>query len=185
MNGGIIMTLYDFTVIDNLGFEAPLKKYAGKVVLVVNSATHCGLTPQYADLEKLYEEYKDRGFVILEFPCNQFKEQAPESDKEIDTFCKAKYGTTYPRFQKIDVNGENTAPLYKRLKEEKPEDEPLTDLKEKGFLKIVKPLVKLTSASDIKRNFGKFLIDRNGNVVHRYAPPKKPSEIKEDIEALL
>lgn len=155
--------IYDFVVKNNKGEDVKLEKYKGKVLLIVNTATKCGFTPQYEGLEKLYEEYHEKGFEILDFPCNQFKNQAPENDQEIYSFCALNFGTKFDRFQKIDVNGENEDPLYTFLKKE-----------EGGIL-----------GGKIKWNFTKFLVDRDGKVVKRFAPTTKPEKIKEDIESLL
>lgn len=155
--------LYDFTVKAQDGSDSPLSQYAGKVVLVVNTATGCGLTPQYEGLQKLYDTYKDQGFVILDFPCNQFAGQAPGSAEEINTFCSLNYQTTFPRFAKIKVNGKEAAPLYDWLKSEK-----------SGLL-----------GKRIEWNFAKFLIDREGNVVQRFSSKSEPEKIAADIEALL
>lgn len=154
--------VYDFTVLDKDDKEISLSKYEGKVLLIVNTATHCGFTKQYDALEALYEKYKDRGFEILDFPCNQFGNQAPESDEEIDSFCALNFGTSFDRFKKIDVNGENEDPLYTFLKEE-----------------------KAGLGKSIKWNFTKFLIDRDGNVVARFGSNKKPENMEKDIEKLL
>ncbi|MDY3006714.1 glutathione peroxidase [Anaerococcus sp. AGMB00486] len=155
--------IYDITVKDNKGKDVKLEKYKGKVLLIVNTATKCGFTPQYQGLEDLYEEYKEQGFEILDFPCNQFGHQAPEDDEGIDNFCSLNFGTSFDRFQKIDVNGENESPLYTFLKKE-----------EGGIL-----------SDKIKWNFTKFLVDRNGNVVDRFSPNTKPEKLKKDIESLL
>lgn len=157
------MELYDFSVIDNRGKEISLSEYKEKVLLIVNTATGCGFTPQYKGLEELYRKYKDQGFEILDFPCNQFGHQAPGSDKEIDSFCSLNYDTTFPRFKKIDVNGANASPLFKWLK------------KEKGGI----------FGSVIKWNFTKFLIDRKGKVVDRFSPTVPPSKIGKKIHELL
>ena len=153
------MNLYDIKVIDMEGKEVSLSEYKGKVLLIVNTATGCGFTPQYEGLEKLYKEYKDKGFEILDFPCNQFFGQAPGTDEEIHSFCTLKYDVTFRQFHKIDVNGKNESPLYTFLKAQK-----------KGR---------------IKWNFAKFLIDKEGNVVERYGSMTKPSAIEKDIVALL
>ncbi len=153
------MNVYDFTVKNNKGEDVCLEQFKGKVLLIVNTATKCGLTPQYKGLEALYEKYHDRGFEILDFPCNQFAFQAPGSAEKIDGFCRLKYDTKFPRFEKIKVNGRDTAPLFKYLKEQKP-----------GM---------------IQWNFAKFLIDREGNVAERFAPSQKPETLEETIEALL
>ncbi len=153
------MNLYDIKVTDMEGKEVSLSEYKGKVLLIVNTATGCGFTPQYEGLEKLYKEYKDKGFEILDFPCNQFFGQAPGTDEEIHSFCTLKYDVTFRQFHKIDVNGKNESPLYTFLKAQK-----------KGR---------------IKWNFAKFLIDKEGNVVERYGSMTKPAAIEKDIVALL
>lgn len=157
------MRFYDITVKGRAGEDVTLAYYQGKVLLVVNTATGCGFTPQYEGLQKLYDTYRDKGFEILDFPCNQFGNQAPGTIEEIQSFCTLNYGTTFPRFAKIEVNGKNTSDLYRFLKKEK-----------KGPL-----------GAAIKWNFTKFLIDREGNVVTRYAPADTPESIEKDIAALL
>ena len=157
------MTIYDYTVKGRAGEDVSLSTYKEKVLLVVNTATGCGFTPQYEGLQKLYDKYKEKGFEILDFPCNQFANQAPGSIEEIQSFCTLNYGTTFPRFAKIDVNGKNASDLYKFLKKEK----------------------KSALGSSIKWNFTKFLIDREGNVVKRFAPTDTPESIDADIVALL
>lgn len=157
------MNLYDFTVKDNLGNDVQLSKYKGKVLLIVNTATGCGFTPQYAGLQELYDKYNAQGFEILDFPCNQFASQAPGTDEEISKFCTLNYKTTFPRFKKIEVNGENAEPLYKFLKE-----------KQKGL-----------GESDIKWNFTKFLVDKDGNIVKRFAPVATPASMEKNISELL
>ena len=150
------MGIYDIRVTDNKGNEVSLADYRGKVLLIVNTATHCGFTPQYDGLEKIYEKYNAEGFEILDFPCNQFAFQAPGNDEKIDSFCKLRFDTKFPRFSKINVNGRNESPLYTWLKEQQP--------------------------GRIKWNFTKFLIDRDGNVKARYAPSDKPEDIEKAIE---
>ncbi len=157
------MEFYDFIVKGKRDEDIPLSLYKGKVLLVVNTATGCGFTPQYAGLQKLYDTYRGRGFEILDFPCNQFAGQAPGTIEEIDSFCTLNYGTTFPRFAKINVNGAKESPLYTFLK------------KEQGT-----PL-----GPRIKWNFTKFLIDREGRVVKRFAPSDRPEDIESDIVALL
>lgn len=157
------MSLYDLTVNDRMGKPVSLKEYEGKVLLIVNTATGCGFTPQYTGLEALYDRYRSRGFVVLDFPCNQFAGQAPGTDEEIHQFCTLSFGTTFPRFAKVEVNGENESPLFAFLKQEKG-----------GLL-----------GSAIKWNFTKFLIDREGNVIKRFAPMDAPENLADDIEALL
>lgn len=156
-------TIYDFTVKDNQGNDVSLDQYKGKVLLIVNTATECGFTPQYEGLEELYKNYKDQGFEILDFPSNQFGGQAPGTDTEIANFCTSRFGTTFDRFAKIDVNGENEDPLYTYLK------------KAQGGL----------LGDKIKWNFTKFLVDKEGKVVNRYSSQKKPENIASDIEKLL
>jgi glutathione peroxidase len=177
------MTIYDFTVKNNKGEEVSLSPYRGKALLVVNTATKCGLTPQYAALEALYKKYRDQGFEILDFPCYQFLGQAPGSDDEINGFCTVRYGATFPRFAKIEVNGENAGPLFVWLKEQKPEDKDAAD--SKGFEDAIKQYTPNAKPGDIKWNFGKFLIDRNGQVQARYSPAYVPENLEADIEALL
>jgi glutathione peroxidase len=177
------MTVYDFSVKDNHGATVSLKKYEGSVLLIVNTATKCGLTPQYTALQELYGRYQDKGLEILDFPCNQFMGQAPGSDAEIEEFCTLNYSTGFPRFAKIDVNGKNADPLYVWLKEQAPEDSGNEETK--SFEKKVKLLTLGNKKQDIKWNFGKFLIDRSGNVAGRYSPAYLPEELGKDIEALL
>ncbi len=177
------MNLYDFTVKNSLGRSVPLKSYQGKVVLVVNTATKCGLTPQYEELQKLYEKYKDRGFEILDFPSNQFLSQAPGTDEEINEFCAVNYNTTFSRFSKVEVNGKNTHPLYAWLKAEKPQD--MGDEDSRKFEKKVKLFTLRHKPGDIKWNFGKFLIDQKGNVVTRFSPAYSFDKMEGEIERLL
>jgi len=181
------MNIYDFNVTDRKGNEVNLGIYKGKVLLIVNSATHCGFTPQYGELQKLYEKYADQGFIILDFPCNQFKNQAPESAEEIHEFCKVNFGVTYPIHSKIEVNGENAHPLYKFLKKERgfsgfDAGHPLAP-KLDDMLSKEDPDYK--NSPDIKWNFTKFLIDRSGNVVERFEPTKDIKIIEERIKELL
>lgn len=157
------MTIYDFTVKDYIGREISLDTYKGKVLLVVNTATECGFTPQYAGLQDLYGKYHDKGFEILDFPSNQFHEQAPGSSEEIHKTCTGRFGITFRQFEKIDVNGDNEHPLYSYLKSE-----------QKGML-----------GRKIKWNFTKFLLGRDGTVIKRFAPSTKPEKIENDIVRLL
>lgn len=157
------MSVYDFKVLNQQKEEVSLEKYQGKVLLIVNTATGCGFTPQYKGLEELYEKYKDEGFEILDFPCNQFFKQAPGSDEEINSFCSLRYNTQFPRFKKIEVNGKNAEPLFVYL----------CSQNEKGKYKKV------------KWNFTKFLVDRKGNVIARFEPTEKPESFETKIvEAL-
>lgn len=157
-------TIADFTVTTNRGAELDLKDKLGTVLLVVNTASKCGFTPQYDGLEALFQQYKDRGFEVLGFPCNQFGGQEPGNADEIAEFCKVNFGVTFPLMAKVDVNGADASPLFDWMKAEK-----------KGLM----------GTSAIKWNFTKFLIDRQGNVVKRYAPTDKPEAIAKDIEKLL
>lgn len=156
-------TIYDFTVKNDKGEDLSLEKYKGKVLLIVNTATKCGFTKQYDGLEELYKKYKDRGFEILDFPCNQFAGQAPGTIEEINNFCALNFGTTFDRFDKIDVNGENEAPLYTYLKDQ----------------------ISGKISKKIRWNFTKFLIGKDGVPVKRYDSMKKPANIAKDIEGLL
>ena len=151
---------YDFTVKDGNNNDVSLSDYKGKVMLIVNTATRCGFTPQYSELQALYEKYHDQGFLILDFPCNQFMKQAPGSYEDIHKFCTSKYDITFPQFQKIDVNGDDTAPLYVWLKQQK-------------------------QVEKIRWNFCKFLIDKSGQVVSYHQMTVKPTELQAEIEALL
>lgn len=165
LNAGETMkNFYDFNAKTITGEEVSMSAYKGKVILVVNVASKCGFTPQYEGLEKLYQDYQSQGLEILGFPCNQFGKQEPGTPAEIQNFCKVNFGVTFPLFEKINVNGEHTHPLYVYLKKQAP-----------GFL----------STETIKWNFTKFLIDRKGNVITRYGSSTKPEELKKDIEKLL
>lgn len=154
---------YDYKVKNISGEDVSMSEYKGKVVLIVNTASKCGFTKQYEGLEELYEKYKDQGFVILGFPCNQFGAQEPGGNEEIKNFCTSTFSVTFPMMSKIDVNGDDADPLYKFLKKEKG-----------GIL-----------GNDIKWNFTKFLIDRDGNVVDRFASQKTPKALEKEVEKLL
>lgn len=178
---------YDFEAENAKCQIVKMEEYRGKVVLVVNTATECGFTPQYDDLQDIYEKYHDAGLEILDFPCNQFGNQAPGSIDEIVSFCDSRFGITFKHFAKTDVNGENEHPLYKYLKEQKgfegfDEQNPLTPFLESALGRL-HPDYKETS--DIKWNFTKFLIDRNGNVVERFEPTTDMDEVKQKIAELL
>ena len=157
------MNVYDYFVKAQDGSEVSLADYQGKVLLIVNTATGCGFTPQYEGLQDLYEKYQSQGLEILDFPCNQFGHQAPGSDEEITDFCQSRYGVTFRQFKKIEVNGQGEEPLYTFLKSQK-----------KGVM-----------SNNIKWNFTKFLVDRKGNVVARFAPTVTPEKIDEQIKELL
>lgn len=158
------MSLYDITVTTIDGNSGTLANYRGQVLLIVNVASQCGFTPQYAGLEALYRRYRDRGFAILGFPCNQFSHQEPGDEAEIKSFCTLTYDITFPLFAKIEVNGSNTHPLYAHLKKAQP-----------GLL----------GSAAIKWNFTKFLVDRDGEVLKRFAPTDTPEKIEADLQPLL
>jgi len=179
------MSIYDYTVKDRKGNDVSISNYKGKVLLIVNTATGCGFTPQYEGLEKLYKEYHERGLEVLDFPCNQFGNQAPGSDDEIHEFCTLKYNTTFDQFAKIDVNGENESPLYTFLKEEMPTEE-VSGFKNKLTMKTIEKLSTSTKKeNDIKWNFTKFLVDREGNVKKRFTPTDTPEQIEEYIKDII
>lgn len=157
------MNLYDITVTDRKGNPVTLSQYKGKTLLIVNTATGCGFTPQYEGLEALYRKYRNQGFEILDFPCNQFGHQAPGTEEEIHQFCTMNYEVSFPQFAKIEVNGPSESPLYSYLKSQ-----------QSGIL-----------GSNIKWNFTKFLVDKNGSVTKRYAPTDKPEKLEKEILALL
>jgi glutathione peroxidase len=160
---GFCVDIYDFIVKNNMDKEVSLNEYKGKVLLIVNTASKCGFTPQFAGLQKLYEKYGNEKFEILAFPCNQFANQEPKTDEEIKTFCALNYGTTFPIFKKIEVNGKNAEPLFKYLREKTP-----------GLL-----------GDALKWNFTKFLIDSKGNVIKRYSPATKPVKLEAKIKELM
>ncbi|MFC2767052.1 MAG: glutathione peroxidase [Prevotella sp.] len=177
-------TIYEFSVKDRKGREVSLKEYANEVVLIVNTATKCGFTPQYEELEKLYETYHAKGFEILDFPCNQFGQQAPGTDESIHEFCKLNYGTEFTQFKKIKVNGDDAEPLYQFLKEQKgfagwDESHPIYPILDK-MLTEADPDYK--QKADIKWNFTKFLINKKGQVIARFEPTEKIANIAKLIE---
>lgn len=181
------MNIYDISIKEKNGNEIKLGAYEGKVLLIVNSATQCGFTPQYSELQDLYNKYSDQGFVILDFPCNQFKNQAPESVEEIQQFCQINYGVTYPIHSKIEVNGVNAHPLYNFLKSERgfigfDKNHPLASVLD-DMLSKENP--NYVDSPDIKWNFTKFLIDRNGSVVERFEPTRDISVLEDKIKELL
>jgi glutathione peroxidase len=179
------MTLYDLKVLKRDGSEESLKNFKGKVLLVVNTATGCGFTPQYEGIENLYEKYNEKGFEVLDFPCNQFGHQAPGSNDEIHEFCTAKYQTKFDQYAKIDVNGENESPVYKYLKAKAPKEE-IKGFKNKMAMKAIMKISKTCQKeNDIKWNFTKFLVDKEGNVVKRYDPTFNPKDIEKDLLELL
>ena len=179
------MSIYDYKVNKRKEGQLDLADLKGKVLLIVNTATGCGFTPQYEGLEKLYETYHDQGLEVLDFPCNQFGHQAPGSDEEIHEFCTGRYQTQFDQLAKIDVNGENESPVYTFLKQALPTEE-VTGLKNKMAMKaIAKISTTAKNEGDIKWNFTKFLVDREGNAVKRYPPTCSPEEIEADLKALL
>ena len=179
------MNVYDFDAINPDGSTTSLREYEGKVLLVVNTATGCGFTPQYDELEKLYADYREQGFEILDFPCNQFANQAPEDDEEIHAFCTMKFGTEFPQFKKGDVNGDNANPLFAYLATEKPHTG-FSGLKGIAMKKVAKSVDKeFGDKAYIKWNFTKFLVDRNGNVIERFEPTVSMKDVRAAVEAQL
>ena len=180
------MSIYDFTVKAQDGSEVSLADYKGKVLLIVNTATGCGFTPQYDELQDLYDLHQKDGLEILDFPCNQFREQAPGSDAEIHSFCTGRYGITFPQFSKVDVNGENAIPLFQYL---------TANTKFEGFGKspiglALKPIVKkmdkdYKNNGNVKWNFTKFLINREGDIVARFEPTHSLDDLKKKVEEIL
>ena len=184
---GVFMTVYQYDVEQVNGEKVSLTQYKGKVLLIVNTASQCTYTPQFEDLQKLYEQFQGQGFEILGFPCNQFGEQEPGTNEEAVSFCQMNYGVTFPVFSKIKVNGENANPLYKYLKQKAPF---------KGFdeANINEKLLKMMISeknpewlvgNEIKWNFTKFLINQEGEVIKRYEPSTEPLEIKSDISQII
>ena len=179
------MNVYDFTVKAQNGEDVALSSFQGKVLLIVNTATGCGFTPQYTELQEMYEEYREQGFEILDFPCNQFGEQTPGSDEEVHDFCTGRYGITFPQYSKINVNGEDAIPLYKWL---------TANTKFEGFDGpmglILRPIVKkmdkdYKNNGNIKWNFTKILIDRNGEIIARYEPTADIKKISAKVKEVL
>ena len=178
-------TIYDFTAESNAGEQVNFKDYKGKVLLVVNTASKCGFTPQYDGLEALYQKYKDQGFVIVGFPCDQFAGQEPGSNEEIAEFCRINHGVTFPLMAKTDVNGENAEPIFEYLKAQAP-TEAYNGIKGKATRVMLKGLSKTAKKeSDILWNFTKFLVNRDGTVIKRYAPITTPEEIEKDLQGML
>ena len=179
-------TLYDFSVKDLEGEDVSMKDYSGKVLLIVNTATKCGFTPQYKELEALYEKYQANGFTILDFPCNQFGEQAPGSNEEIHEFCTLNYNTQFPQFDKIDVNGENQSPLFAFLKSK----QGFKGFEQNDTGKMMEQMMgrrdpDFKNNSDIKWNFTKFLVNRQGEVIARFEPSDDMGKLEEMISTLL
>lgn len=180
------MSIYDFSVAAQDGSTVSLSDYKGKVMLIVNTATGCGFTPQYEDLQDIYSDYHERGLEILDFPCNQFGDQAPGTNEEIHTYCIGRFAISFPQFAKIDVNGENAIPLYKWLCEN-------TTFKGFGMSPMGLAMTAMLAKQDknykktgsVKWNFTKFLVDRDGNIVDRFEPTASLKRVRERIEALL
>ena len=178
--------IYDFKVLNNRGEQVDMAQYKGQVLMIVNTASKCGFTPQYDALEALYKKYKDQGLVILGFPCDQFKHQEPGTDEEIAEFCRLNHGVTFPLMKKIDVFGENADPIFKYLTTQVP-DEEVHGLKDKATMKLVDGLSKSEGRKDgeIRWNFTKFLISKDGGVIKRFAPTTKPEDMEHDIQEML
>ena len=180
------MSIYDCKLVDGQGNEVSMKDYEGKVVLVVNTATGCGFTPQYKDIEAIYEKFHDQGLEVIDIPCNQFAGQAPESDEEIHEFCQLHYNTQFPLMKKSDVNGENELPLYTFLKSQKGFEGFGKGPKALAMSAMLKKIDKnYKNTSDIKWNFTKFLVNRSGEVVARFEPTQKMTDVKEAVAALI
>ena len=179
-------TVYDFTVKDRMGGDVSLGEYAGKVLLIVNTATGCGFTPHYDPLEAMYKDLRDRGFEVLDFPCNQFANQAPGSEDEIHSFCTLKFGTEFPQFKKIDVNGENAEPLFAFLATEKPFESFGKGLKNAALKKFADMNNRaFGEKAYVKWNFTKFLVNRQGEVVARFEPTADMALVRAAVEAEL
>ena len=179
-------SIYDFTLYDRKGNEYPLSAYKGEVMLVVNTATGCGFTPHYEPIQKMYEDFHDRGFEVIDVPCNQFAGQTPGSDDDIHEFCSLKYNTSFPQMKKSDVNGENALPLFTYLKSEKGFEgfgKGVAAIAMKAMLKKIDKDYK--NNPDIKWNFTKFIVDREGRVVRRFEPTADMKEVRAAVEELL
>ena len=178
-------SIYEYKTKSNKGAEVALSQYEGKLLMIVNTASKCGFTPQYDGLEALYQQYKDQGLMILGFPCDQFNGQEPGSNEEIAEFCRLNHGVTFPLMAKTDVNGANAEPVFEFLKAQAPTEE-YKGLKAKASAKMFKTISKsVEKDSDIQWNFTKFLVSRDGSVIKRYAPTTEPKDIQKDIEAML
>jgi len=177
--------IYDFKALNNKGKEVDFAQYEGKVLMIVNTASKCGFTPQYDGLEALYQKYMDQGLVIVGFPCDQFAHQEPGSNEEIAEFCRLNHGVTFPLMGKVEVNGANAEPIFEYLKAQAPTED-YNGLKAKATAKMLKGLSKsMEKDSDIRWNFTKFLVNRDGTVIKRYAPTTKPEDIEKDIQTML
>ena len=177
--------IYDFKALNNKGLDFDFAQFEGKVLLIVNTASKCGFTPQYDGLEALYQKYKDQGFVIVGFPCDQFAHQEPGSDEQIAEFCRINHGVTFPLMSKIDVNGKDAHPIFEFLKSQAPTEE-YNGLKAKATHAMLKGLSKsVEKDSDILWNFTKVLINRDGTMVKRFAPVTTPEGMEDEIKAML
>jgi glutathione peroxidase len=177
--------IYDFKTTGNKGAEVDFAQFEGKVLMIVNTASKCGFTPQYDGLEALYQKYKDQGLVIVGFPCDQFAGQEPGSNEQIEEFCRINHGVTFPLMAKTDVNGANAEPIFEYLKSQAP-TEAYNGLKAKATRTMLKGISKsVEKDSDILWNFTKFLVNRDGTVIKRYAPVTKPEDIEKDIQGML
>jgi len=177
--------IYDYKALNNKGVEVDFAQYEGKVLLIVNTASKCGFTPQYDGLEALYQRYKDQGLVILGFPCDQFAHQEPGSNEEIAEFCRLNHGVTFPLMAKIDVNGANAAPIFEYLKTQAPTEE-YKGLKAKATHTMLKGISKsVEKDSDILWNFTKFLVSRDGAAIKRFPPTATPEDLEDDLKAML
>ena len=180
------MTVYDFTVKDRSGNNVALSDYKGNVLLIVNTATGCGFTPHYDPLENMYKALRDKGFEILDFPCNQFANQAPGTEQEIHDFCTIRFGTQFPQFAKIDVNGDNADPLFAFLASQKPFEGFGKGIKNAALNKFAKMNnKKFGDKTYIGWNFTKFLVDREGNVIARFEPTVDMKDVREAVEKLI
>lgn len=177
--------IYDFKALTSKGKELDFAQFEGKVLLIVNTASKCGFTPQFAGLEALNQKYKDKGLVVIGFPCNQFKEQDPGTDSQIEEFCQINYGVSFQIMKKIDVNGSCADPIFEYLKEQAP-TEAYNGLKAKAAKALFKTISNsVEKDSDIKWNFTKFLISKDGNTIKRYSPTTEPEKMESDIETML
>ena len=184
-NNNDMKRIYDYKALNNKGVEMDFSQYKGQVIMVVNTASKCGFTPQYDGLEALYQKYKDTGLVVIGFPCEQFAHQEPGSDTEIEEFCRLNHGVTFPLMKKTDVNGASEHPVFTYLKEVAPKEE-YKGLKAKAAQKMLKTLSKsVEKESDILWNFTKFLINRDGSQIKRYAPVTTPDDIEKDLIEML
>lgn len=184
-NSKSMAKIYDYKTVNNKGVEVDFAQFEGKVLMIVNTASKCGFTPQYDGLEALYQKYKDQGLVILGFPCDQFAGQEPGDNAQIEEFCRLNHGVTFPLMAKTEVNGPNAEPVFEYLKEQAPAEQ-YNGLKAKATAKMLKGLSKsMEKDSDIRWNFTKFLISKDGTTVKRYAPTTTPEDIEKDIKEML